>query len=184
MVCTTSQISCTVPLLFCTCSCAEAQYFQRLPSLGITALSRRLHTACLEFLQREWDRELGVKVCKCDSSGLIDRGKKGWRIEIVDCPLNRALLYSNTDAFVANFPDARSQHTFKLASLRKTQNMTNDTAVTRLLYAILSQKCLKDVSRLISVKCFCDLLVVLIFFPVLLHPCFLVASAASQFWSP
>lgn len=34
---------------------------------------------------------------------------------------------------------------FKLASLRRTQTMANDTATTRLLYAILSQKCLKDV---------------------------------------
>ncbi|KAH9217320.1 hypothetical protein DL95DRAFT_406944 [Leptodontidium sp. 2 PMI_412] len=31
-----------------------------------------------------------------------------------------------------------------MASLRKTQNMQNDNPTTRLLYAILSQKCLKD----------------------------------------
>jgi hypothetical protein len=34
-----------------------------------------------------------------------------------------------------------------LASLRKIERMPNDTAITRLLYAILSQKCLKDVSH-------------------------------------
>ncbi|KAG4427414.1 hypothetical protein IFR05_017103, partial [Cadophora sp. M221] len=32
-----------------------------------------------------------------------------------------------------------------MASLRKTQNMPNDNATIRLLYAILSQKCLKDI---------------------------------------
>ncbi|KAH6717640.1 hypothetical protein BKA61DRAFT_670063 [Leptodontidium sp. MPI-SDFR-AT-0119] len=32
-----------------------------------------------------------------------------------------------------------------MASLRKTQNMQNDNPTTRLLYAILSQKCLKDI---------------------------------------
>ena len=35
---------------------------------------------------------------------------------------------------------------FKPATLRKSQAMTNDNAIVRLLYAILSQKCLKDVS--------------------------------------
>ena len=44
---------------------------------------------------------------------------------------------------------AKSHHpASNLASLRKTDRMSNDTAITRLLYAILSQKCLKDVSHI------------------------------------
>jgi hypothetical protein len=41
----------------------------------------------------------------------------------------------------------KRHQTFNLASLRKTHTMPNENAITRLLYAILSQKCLKDVSH-------------------------------------
>jgi hypothetical protein len=41
---------------------------------------------------------------------------------------------------------------FKLATLRKSQAMTNDNAIVRLLYAILSQKCLKDASIPIPIQ--------------------------------
>ena len=36
----------------------------------------------------------------------------------------------------------------RAGDLRRTNTMANDTATTRLLYAILSQKCLKDVRPL------------------------------------
>lgn len=44
--------------------------------------------------------------------------------------------------------ESSTSKSFKLASLRRTNTMANDTATTRLLYAILSQKCLKDVRPL------------------------------------
>ena len=44
--------------------------------------------------------------------------------------------------------ESSASKSFKLATLRRTNTMANDTATTRLLYAILSQKCLKDVRPL------------------------------------
>jgi len=40
----------------------------------------------------------------------------------------------------------RTWKSFKLASLRRAHTMPNENAITRLLYAILCQKNLKDVS--------------------------------------
>lgn len=71
------------------------------------------------------------------------------------CSLHRVEYSSHLWTQRLRYSRASNPQTFKLASLRKTQAMPND-ATTRLLYAILSQKCLKDVS-LTSFLCCCFL---------------------------
>lgn len=58
------------------------------------------------------------------------------------CSLSLSLIYLRSPS---RGLDQSPSISLKLASLRRTHTMANDTATTRLLYAILSQKCLKDV---------------------------------------
>lgn len=140
--------------------CEFKGYFYLLPSPILTLLPTPYHTAYSSSFHLRCNRALRSRASNSFCTTLLDGTiRPQHRKTRARPPLELTAHFESTPIlrfpkFSRSFrhrnrevtpPASLPQPT--LASLRKIDRMPNDTAITRLLYAILSQKCLKDVSH-------------------------------------
>jgi hypothetical protein len=130
-------------------------YFYLHPSPILTPISQSYHTASSISLAISCSCALRSRYCNLFFTALLDGTTSAQHRSTRPLPHSELTAHieccvrAHHSLTVTLFLSAQKKHhhTFNLASLRKTHTMPNENAITRLLYAILSQKCLKDVSH-------------------------------------